>query len=287
MTQFICWALFPAALALVSLGCGWLLEWASGRPLPEPVVLPAGLAVVLVVAELTTKLSSTARFTTPAVVEFMAAQSALTSGYSSWGGVEEVAAAWLVALTIASVVPVLDAQARARSFLPLAAASFAMLGVLGYGGAVWLALPLVVVAFGAVRIWIRRSARWQVAGLIGLGALLALGLIRGAQGFLKANGSLTGSELGNLTHPLNPLQVFGIWPAGDFRVDPPNSATLAGVLIGVVIVALLAGLFVCWRRRWWLPVLYLATAAAGALLVSVRGSPWVQGKAFATISPAA
>ena len=138
-----------------------------------------------------------------------------------------------------------------------------------------------------MRIWIRRSTRWQLVGLVGLGALLALGLIRGAQGFLKANASLTGSELGNLTHRVNPLQVFGIWPAGDFRLDPPNSATVAGVLIGVVIVAVLAGLFVSWRRRWRLPVLYLATAAAGALLVSARGSPWVQGKAFATISPAA
>ena len=222
-----------------------------------------------------------------AFVVFIAAQSALIYGYSLWGGVKEVAAAWLVALTIATIIPVLEAQARARSFVPLAAACFAMLGVLGYGGAVWLALPLVVVAFGAVRIWIRRSTRWQLVGLVVLGALLALGLIRGAQGFLKANASLTGSDLGNLIHRLNPLQVFGVWPAGDFRVDPPNSAAVAGVLIGVVIVALLAGLFVCWRRRWGLPVLYLATAAAGALLVSARGSPWVQGKAFATISPAA
>jgi hypothetical protein len=434
VTQFICWVLFPAALGLVSLGCGWLLEWGSGRQLPEPLALPAGLAVVLVVAEVTTKLNATARFTTPAVVAlallgllarrpwrrrpriggwplaaalavylvylapvfltgeptftgyvklddtatwmtmtdrvlshghdlsglapstysttlgfyltggepvgamlpwgighqlvgqdlawvfqpylaflggmlalslwpiigplvrarplrafvvFIAAQAALLYGYSLWGGIKEVAAAWLVALTVASVIPVIEAQARLRSFLPLAAATFAMLGVLGYGGAVWLALPLVAVAFGSIRIWVRRRARWQLAGLLVLGGLLAFGLIRGAQGFLKLNGSLTTSELGNLIHRLNPLQVYGIWPAGDFRIDPPSSSAVVYVLIGIVIVSLAIGLLVSWQARWWLPTLYLGTAIAGTVLVSVKGSPWVQGKAFATISPAA
>jgi hypothetical protein len=222
-----------------------------------------------------------------ALIVFIAAQAALLYGYSLWGGIKEVAAAWLLALTVACTVPVFEAHARPRSFLPLAAASFAMLGVLGYGGAVWIAVPLVVVGLGALRIWLRRSTRVQLAGWLALAVLLAVGLIRGAQGFLKANGALTGNQLGNLTHPLSALQLFGIWPAGDFRVDPPSASALAYGLIAVVIIAACLGLAVAWRARAWAPLLYLVSAAVGTLLVSAKGSPWVQGKAFATVSPAA
>jgi hypothetical protein len=433
MTQLVCWVLFPLVLGLLSLGCGLLLEWATGRRLPEPLVLPAGLAVIIVVAEVLTKSNATARFTTPAVVAlaiaggalalwrrrapligrwplaaavlvylaylapvfmtgeptltgyvklddtatwmamtdrvlshghdlaglapstystalrfyltggepvgamlpwgigrqlvgqdlawvfqpylaflgamialslwpiagslirsrplravvvFIAAQSALIYGYSLWGGIKEVAAAWLLALSVACVLPVFESRARVRSFLPLAAASFAMLGVLGYGGAVWLALTLLVVAVAALRIWLKRTTRVQLAGLLALAALLAVGLIRGAQSFVNSNGSLTSGEFGNLIHRVNPLQVFGIWPAGDFRVDPPSSATVTYVLIGVVIAAACAGLVVALHKRWGLPALYILASAAGAVLVSIKGSPWVQGKAFATVSPA-
>lgn len=433
MTQLVCWVLFPLVLALLSLGCGLLLERASGLKLPEGLLLPAGLAVIVVVAEITTKSSATATATTALVVAlalaglilarpwrsrpppggwwlaaagavylvylapvlfsgeptftgfiklddtatwmamtdrvlsfghdlsglapstyeatlhfyltggepvgamlpwgiahqivgqdlawvfqpylaflgamlalagwslteplvrsrplralivFVAAQAALLYGYSLWGGVKEVAAAWLLALTVACVVPVFAAQARPRSFLPLAAASFAMLGVLGYGGAVWLAVPLVFAGVGALRIWLRRNTRLQLVGWAALAALLALGLIRGAQGFLRANSGLTGNQLGNLTHPLSALELFGIWPAGDFRVDPPSASALAYTLIAVVIIAACLGLAVAWRARVWALPLYLLSAAVGALLVSAKGSPWVQGKAFATVSPA-
>ena len=433
MTQLVCWVLFPLVLALLSLGCGLLLERASGLKLPEGLLLPVGLAVIVVVAEITTKSSATATATTPlvvvlalaglilahpgrsrrrlgswplaaagavylvylapvlfsgeptftgfiklddtatwmamtdrvlsfghdvsglapstyeatlhfyltggepvgamlpwgiaheivgqdlawvfqpylaflgsmlalagwslstslvrsrplrALIVFIAAQAALLYGYALWGGVKEVAAAWLLALTVACVVPVFAAHARPRSFLPLAAASFAMLGVLGYGGAVWLALPLVFAGVGAVRIWLARNTRLQLVGWGALAALLALGLIRGAQGFLRANSGLTGNQLGNLTHPLGALELFGIWPAGDFRVDPPSASALAYALIAVVIIAACLGLAVAGQARVWALPLYVLSAAVGALLVSAKGSPWVQGKAFATASPA-
>jgi hypothetical protein len=433
MTQVICWVIFPLVLALLSLGCGLLLERVAGARLPGGLLMPVGLAVIIVVAEVTTKSGATARFTTPAVVAlallgvvlgrpwrrdlrlgawplaaagavylaylapvllsgeptftgfvklddtatwmamtdrvlshghdlsglapssyqttlhfyltggepvgamlpwgighqlvgqdlawvfqpylaflgamlalsawsivgplvrsrwlralvvFIAAQAALIYGYSLWGGIKEMAAACLLALSVACTIPVIERRARVRSFLPLAAASFAMLGVYGFGGAVWLALTLVVVAVGAVGVWVRTMTRAQIAGLIGLSILLAVGLIRGAQGFVKSNGPLTSSELGNLVHPLNWLQLFGIWPAGDFRVDPPSASAITHALIVVVMIAACVGLLAGWRRRCWTPALYLAGAAVGVALVSLKGSPWVQGKAFAAASPA-
>src|SRR5947208_16314300 len=68
MTQLGCWVLFPAVLVARSLGCGLRLERAAGLRLAEPLLLPAGLAVVIVVAELVTKWSAIAKFTTPVVV---------------------------------------------------------------------------------------------------------------------------------------------------------------------------------------------------------------------------
>jgi hypothetical protein len=433
MTQFVSWILFPLVLALLALGCGLLLERASGLQLSEGLLMPTGLAVIIVAAEITTKSSATATLTTPlvvllaliglalsrpwrrrlhlarwplvvaaavylaylapvlvsgeptfagyiklddtatwmamtdrvlgfghslsglapstyettlyfdlagtepvgsmlpwgighqlvaedlawvfqpylaflgaalclvawsiappflrsrglrAIVVFVAAQAALIYGYSLWGGIKEMAAAYLLALAAACVIPVLEAGARVRAFLPLTAASFAMLGVLGYGGAVWLAVPLAAAGVGALRIWLRRSTRAQLAGWLALTAAVVVALVRGAQGFLKANGSLTSGALGNLIHPVDPLQTFGIWPAGDFRVSPPDAPGATYALVVLVIAAAAAGLLVAWRRRAWALPLYLAAAGVGVGLVSAKGGPWVQAKAFATASPA-
>ena len=53
------WLVFPAALVVLSLGCGLLLDRVAGRVLPGALTVPAGFAVVLCVAGLIT--SSTAR----------------------------------------------------------------------------------------------------------------------------------------------------------------------------------------------------------------------------------
>jgi hypothetical protein len=447
MTQLLCWVAFPLVLALLSLGCGLLVDTLSGHRLSEPLVLPVGLATIIVVAELTTKLNATARFTTPVVVVlavigiavarpwrtrprlggwplvaalgvylvylapvcltgeptftgyiklddtatwmamtdrvlahghdlaglppstyertlhlyltggepvgsmlpwgighqlvgqdlawvfqpylallgamlalslwplvgplvrsrplravavFITAQSALLYGYSAWGGIKELAAAWLLPLIVACTLPVFEGRARVltfdpfpvfggraqvRTFAPLAAATFAMLGVLGFGGAVFLALPLAVVGVAAVRIWSRERPRAQFAALTAAAVALAAGLVWGAHTFEPLTTTTTG--LGNLAARLNPLQVFGIWPAGDFRVDPPDARAVAYALIGVVLVGACAGLAVAWRRRSWPAALYLATAALGAAAVSADSTPWIQGKAFAIASPAA
>ena len=434
MTQLACWVIFPAVLLILSLGCGLLLERAAGFALPEPLVLPGGLAVITVLGELPTKLSATAALTTPAIVilallglalgrpwrrrprlgrwpllsalavylfylapvlltgdptftgyiklddtatwmamtdwvlshghtlsglppstfettlsaylnggepvgallpwgighrlvgqdlawvfqpylallgamvslslwpiagqlirsralralvVFVAAQSALLYGYSLWGGVKELAAAWVFPLTVACAIPVIEQRARPRSFIPLAVACFAMLSVLAYGGAVWLVVLLAAIGVFALWAWSRSASRLRLAGLVAISVLLGVGLVRGGLNFVHANGGLTGGQLGNLLHPLSGFQLFGIWPAGDFRVDPPAAQALTYVLIAIAIGAGLLALLAAWRRRSWFLWLYVAGGAVGIGLVSWQGSPWVQGKAIAIASPAA
>jgi hypothetical protein len=62
----VAWLVFPLVLALVCFGCGLLLEAGAGTRLPQPLVLPAGLAAVIVIAQITT--STVPRATTPVVV---------------------------------------------------------------------------------------------------------------------------------------------------------------------------------------------------------------------------
>jgi hypothetical protein len=118
-----------------------------------------------------------------------------------------------------------------------------------------------------------------------LAAGLAVGLIRGAQNFANTQGALTGAELGNLVAPLRGVQLLGIWPAGDFRVNPPHSPKLTHLLIWLVIVSACAGLFAAFRRRAWALLLYPVAALVGVALTYWKGSPWVLGKALATAAP--
>src|SRR5205807_5293832 len=123
-----------------------------------------------------------------------------------------------------------------RRLFPLALACAATFDALSLGTAVWLA-PILLIALGllvarllpligAGVLAARRALAelgLQVAGFAVLGAVLGLPAILTGSSFLGGvtsggGGPLTSSsELGNLIHPLKKLQLFGIWPTGDFR----------------------------------------------------------------------
>ncbi|MEK6277048.1 MAG: hypothetical protein AABM29_03435 [Actinomycetota bacterium] len=220
------------------------------------------------------------------VAAFLAAQPALLFAYTLWGGVKEVAAALLIALLAASVPTRAADWSSWRRLLVTAVAGAALLGVLGAGGAVWLLTILVPAGLLAAR-----ARFWELlpSGAILAGLLLILSIpVLYASGtlFSPTQGPLVNeSELGNLLGPLNGFQVVGIWPAGDFRLDP-GEGLLADLLIALAIAVALIAAYAAFRARAWALVLYAVGTAAGCLAIVLVASPWVDAKALASASPA-
>lgn len=99
-----------------------------------------------------------------------------------------------------------------------------------------------------------------------------------------------GPGLGNLFNPLSPLEALGIWPSGDFRLDPgagfaPAAAFWLGAAVGAL--ALAFGLWWWLRRR---EVAVPSALAAAALIVAyahLAGTPYQEAKAIALAAPLA
>lgn len=72
MTLILCWLVFPSVLALLSLGCGLLLERASAAPIPRALLVPVGFAVMVVVSQFPTLYGTTAGLTVPLVISLAA-----------------------------------------------------------------------------------------------------------------------------------------------------------------------------------------------------------------------
>jgi hypothetical protein len=219
-----------------------------------------------------------------AVAAFLAAQAALLYGYSLWGGVKEVAAASLLALAAALTSDAFNARRSALAFLPLAVAAAGLVGVLSIGALVWLAPVGGIAAISVLR---RRSGVRPVA-LIAAGVVLLIPSLVVARLMLGA-GVLSSirdkAELGNLVHSLSPLQIFGVWPAGDFRFRPER-IDVTYVLVAVLAATAVAGLAVAATRRAWEVLLYVVGALGGALIYGLLASPWIEAKALAMASPA-
>lgn len=219
-----------------------------------------------------------------AVFALLAAQAAILYGYVLWGGVKEIAGAWLVALVAALAPWTLAARGRA-SVLPLAAACAALACIESLPGSVWLGplfLALVaLVAWRRTRELVERAVVFAVAtAVLAIPAFVAFADWRHHLGAFHSN-----DELGNLVGPLSGFQVFGIWPNGDFRLKP-HDLTATYVLIAIVIAAALAGAWWAWRRRSWSLLAYACLAGIGALVIVAVSSPWVGGKALAIAAPA-
>jgi len=220
-----------------------------------------------------------------AAATFIAAQPALLFGYAMWGGAKEVVAAALVALGAALAPAAVRHGGRLREVLPLAIAAAALVDVLSPGGILWLGpllLALVVLAYRRFgpRGAALRAAIFTAPLVVLVIPVLAAGLVPPtSKPLVGSNGE------GNLRGPLDPLQVLGIWPSGDFRFHPDPTVVTA-VLVGLGILAALVGLWAAWRRQAAAPLLYASALITCATIV-ILGSPWAAGKALATASPAA
>lgn len=222
-----------------------------------------------------------------ACAALVAAVPALLFGYALWGGVKEVAAAAFIALIAALAPAAVQQGATRRDAALLALPVAALIGVVSAGGIVWVAPLLAVLALLA---WLRfepRAAAMQAIAFVLAFAVLVFPAI--SSGLVPPTSSpLTDPNAeGNLRGPLNALQVLGVWPSGDFRVDP-DGTVITVVLIALTIVAALAGLWAAWsaRRRDARLALYATTLLACAAIFLI-GSPWAAAKALATASPVA
>jgi hypothetical protein len=219
-----------------------------------------------------------------AAFAIVAAQAAVLYGYVLWGGIKEVAGAWLLALVAALAAWTLDTRGRG-AVLPLAAACATLACVESLPGSVWLG-PLFVgvivyVAWRRTRPLVEQAVVFAVAtAVLSIPAFVAYDEWRHHIGGFRSS-----DELGNLIGPLSGFQVFGIWPSGDFRVKPDHLA-ITYFLIAVVIAAALGSAWWAWRRAAWGPLVHVGLAAIGALLIVGLSSPWVAGKALAIASPA-
>jgi hypothetical protein len=73
----LAWGVFPLLLLAICLGCGLLVEWIAGWRVPGALLPSLGLALVIVVASLTTRRADTAPLTTACVVVLTVAGYAL------------------------------------------------------------------------------------------------------------------------------------------------------------------------------------------------------------------
>jgi hypothetical protein len=220
-----------------------------------------------------------------ALAAFVSAHAALLYGYALWGGVKELATSTMFVLTAALTPTALRQVPPPRSLLPLATATAALFGLLSIGGGVWLAPLLLPVLVRGIRLHRQAFAR-VVMAFTAVVLVLSVPSLVTLRGFVKdLSLNSTGGDAGNLIHPLSWLQLFGIWPVGDFRLRPGN-ITATYILIAFLVAAAMAGIALAFRRRVWELPLYVAAAVLGCLITARGGSSWIDAKALAIASPA-
>jgi hypothetical protein len=228
-----------------------------------------------------------------ALCAFAAAQSGLLYAFYAEASIKELAATWIIAVTVVLVLATLRSQLSARRLLPLALVVIAAFDVLNVAIAPWLAVPLAVfavLAMGRVREDLRGTSKARLALVSGAsGSVLAVvvaPIIASAQTSFNVISSVLTKQgnLGNLVAPLEGWQVLGIWPSGDFRFQVGSHAALAGVLLGVALAAALLGAtWAAWRRLPGPLLLLVGNGIATAYLLS-RGSPYANAKVLAICS---
>ena len=289
------WSTYEATLRLnigdgypiggfIPLGIGSKLLATDPAWLIQPYMATLGAMLSLGLWSLATPLAGSPRMR--ALAAAIGSVSALLVGYYLWGGVKEIAAAALIASTAALAARALSEPRRRGRLVAPAVTSAALIGVLSAGAVLWL-LPILIPAavLLAGRIGIRAALARCAAIATAIAALSVPTLVAGAIEPPTSSPLDDPAALGNLLRPLDPLQLSGIWGAGDFRL-PTDDQLLTTALIAIALIAAVAGIAWAIARRELGPPLFALGILAGCALIAAFGSPWVDGKAYATASVA-
>ena len=272
----------------IPLGVGTLLTGVDPAWLIQPYMSVLAACIALCLWEMLAPLIPPRPLR--AAVAAIGAQPALLVGYVQWGGVKEVAAAALIALCLAVAPRLAGAGPPGGWTGVVAVAVAALLAVLSLGGAVWVLPALAVLALLLSREAGYRAVLTRAAVLAAWAAALSAPLLVPAlldgQLLPPTSSPLTSATAqGNLAEPLGLERLAGIWPAGDFRLGAVDG-DVAAVLIVLVCGAAALGLWLAVRSGAIALALYGLGVPAACLLLIAIGSPWVDGKAMATASPA-
>ncbi len=290
--------------AFVILGVGHVLSGIDAAWIFQPYLACCGGALALAIYAIVSPMVRSRRLC--ALVAFLAAQPALLYGYSLWGGIKEMSAAFLLALGVALAAEMVRAEPAGsrrealRRAVPLGVAGAAMIQVLGIGAGGWVGPALVVLVLAwALQVARAHEARMRAAwlrvrSLVGLAVITAAAIVPvwvALANFLShdaglfSEGQSSATRLGNLLAAIDPWQVVGIWPVGDFRLAAPTSHWIGFVVIAVIAAA--AGVVASVARRRPGVAIYAGIAMAAIAMFYVAGAtPWVTGKALAISTPA-
>jgi hypothetical protein len=190
--------------------------------------------------------------------------------------------------------------ATLRGAVPLAVIAIGSVYAYSFPGLAWLAGAALL--WGAIQLGLalRRESRARATDLIrratptvGVAVAVLAVAIAPEVGRLASFADFEtfnpdGAGLGNLFNRLSPLEALGIWPSGDFRIEPGDGEVPAIVFyLGAALGLAALGLGLRWALgRGELAVPAALGAAAVLWLYSlVDGTPYQEAKALVLMSP--
>jgi hypothetical protein len=219
------------------------------------------------------------------------------AGYLSFsfivqGSAKEVMTAVLVYGAIVVAAEVFDRGLSLRCAPLLAIAPLAAFLTFGVGAGVWLAAPALVFLVIAARRAesLRATPRVAVGSLLvlGLGAAAMVPAVGEALGYVReAEAALTdASQPGNLVGAVPWQQVFNVWVAYDYRIDPATYEGLSAIGSWLGAAFAVAGIGFALRRRELALPLMVASGAVAAVVISLRYTIYLEAKGYALLAPA-
>jgi len=216
----------------------------------------------------------------------------LPYSFGAQGGAKEL----LVALTLFAAIALFDEGLRQpgrwRPLIPSLFAAAAAVNTFGLAALPWLGTAGLF-GLGAL-LWRARQEGMlgrTVAVMVGLTAAataLALPSVLSSIEFAQANrGAIEDpAQVGNLLGPVPWTEAFNVWLSKDYRVDVPDLARATDVGMALVFVAAAIGLVQSIRRRQFVLLAVLATAAAGTLFITRRYAIYFDAKTYVVLAPA-
>ena len=223
----------------------------------------------------------------------MVAVSYLGASYFAQGAFKELAEALFVLAVAVGLREIDTLRQPLRFALPWLALAGGIFFSYSFAGLAWpiaivvpwsLTLPEVRRALAPRRLLRFLLRPLTLATIVALGALAIAATLVGPFGFVHSFNKVAGT---NTYGPVSPVEVLGVWPASDYRLEAPGGVHLSGLAAAIGAMALIAGATWWVRRRELAVPLGLAACAALYLASLPTSGDYASAKALMIAAPLA